>query len=79
MIKEIDELYRQPGKQKEVADNELNPRQKKLPGDLAGRVQKKGKELNLEYIGTKAYVTTSGENLNGIVWFRLELKNMGKK
>jgi hypothetical protein len=78
-IKEIDELYRRQGKRKELAITELNPWQKKLLGDLAGRVQNKGKELKVEFIGTKTYVTTSGKNLNGIVWFRLELKNMGKK
>jgi hypothetical protein len=78
-IEEIDELYVQPGKQKEPAVNELNPKQKKLPGDLAGKVQKRCKELKIDFIGTKAYVTTSGKDLSGIVWFRLELKNMERE
>jgi len=46
---------------------------------LARRVQNKGKELKVEVIGAKAYVTTAGEDLSGIAWLRLELKNMGKE
>ncbi len=78
-IKEIDELYRHSGKQKELSVTDLNHRQKRLMGDLARRGQNKGKELKVEFMGTKAYVTTSEKDLNGIVWFRLELKNMGKE
>jgi hypothetical protein len=42
------------------------------------RAKKQGKELNVELMGTKAYVTTSESDLNGIAWFRLYLKNMGE-
>jgi hypothetical protein len=47
--------------------------------DLHLKAQKEGKELNVEFIGTKAFVTTSQKQLENLAWFRLALKNLGKE
>ena len=48
------------------------------PQRLMSRARQQGKKLNVEFIGTKAYVTSSQKDLEGITWFKLALKNMGK-
>lgn len=46
---------------------------------LNKRAQKEGRQLKVEFIGTKAFVTTSEKELEGLTWFRLVLKNRGKE
>jgi hypothetical protein len=45
---------------------------------LYQKVRKEGKELKVEFIGTKAFITTSEKELEGVIWFRFYLRNMGK-
>ena len=78
-IKEMEQLQRLLEKQKQETINQSNPEQKKLLYNLLKRIQKQGKELKVESMGTKAYVKTSEKDLAGMAWFRLYLKNMGKK
>ncbi len=49
------------------------------PQRLMSRAREKGKKLTVEFIGTKAFVTSSQKDLEGIAWFRLALRNMGKE
>ncbi len=49
------------------------------PQRLMTRAREQGKKLNVEFIGTKAFVSSSQKNLEGIAWFRLALRNLGKK
>jgi hypothetical protein len=53
--------------------------QQKNLNDLIKRAQKEGIELNVGFIGTKAFVTISQKQLEGLAWFRLALKNLGKE
>jgi hypothetical protein len=78
-IKEMEQLQRLLEKQKQETINQSNSEQKKLLYNLFKRIKKQGKELKVESMGTKAYVKTSEKDLAGMAWFRLYLKNMGKK
>jgi len=78
-IKEMEKLQHLWGKQKQETIYQSHIEQKRLLDGLLKRAQKQGKELKVELMGTKAYVTTSEKDLVGITWFRLYLKNMGKK
>jgi hypothetical protein len=49
------------------------------PQQLMNRAREQGKKLNVNFIGTKAYVTLSQKDLEGIAWFRLAMRNLGKK
>jgi len=49
------------------------------PERLMNRAREQGNKLNVEFIGTKAFVTSSQKDLEGIAWFRLVLRNLGKK
>jgi len=75
----MEKLQRSWDNQKQETINQSNPEQNKLLYSLLKRIQKQGKELNVESMGTKAYVKTSEKDLAGMAWFRLYLKNMGKK
>jgi len=47
--------------------------------ELDRRAKEEGRQLNAGFIGTKAFVTTSEKELEGLTWFRLVLKNQGKE
>jgi hypothetical protein len=67
-VKEMEQLQR-------VSDTG----QKKLLNALNKRAKEKGRQLKVKFIGTKAFVTASQKELEGLTWFRLVLKNMGKE
>jgi hypothetical protein len=77
-IEEIKKLKHLLDKQNQTTINQSNSDQKKLLEGLLKRAKKQGKELKMELMGTKAFVTTTEKDLAGMVWFSLYLKNMGK-
>jgi len=51
---------------------------RKLLDALNKRAKEEGRLLKTGFIGTKAFVTTTEKELEGLTWFRLVLKNRGK-
>ncbi|MCK4761254.1 MAG: hypothetical protein KAW12_03580 [Candidatus Aminicenantes bacterium] len=76
-IKEMKQLQQLLVRQKPGKSSNIE--QKKLLRRLIRRVYKEGRELDVKFFGTKAVTSLPGKELSGITWFKIALRNLGKR